>query len=387
MYKQYLTLSLTGLLLQASGVLGLQLRPPAHPLQRRADGTIDNPNPYPGCNPKKDEFCIENGKYLLPPLPVQSPGDEGDSAFMRYLDTKKFELSEWTGDLMPAECQAYIEHDGFNEADFTMYNVTYTDCSTPFVLCHSKNSGKTPSQIAVEISRIPITMRQSTSMFLVYGDMLTDRPEHTRHIAASCEHGLVVGRPEGFFITALVHEVAHSMDCTLVSPDAEPGSFGTDFTSTSTWQDAVDKDGFAVSHYGTTSYVENYADAARLVLLDNIYPKGLKAFVGNHPNMTQIKNQLDVIKKSDGGKLYDYNKDDKCDSKLKFAYPTNLVQVKRAAKTTTTADVPEPSKTPGADETNTGAANQGTDGTAKPEEKDSAGAGRARPFAFFPFFM
>lgn len=382
MYKQYLTLSFTGLLLQASGVLSYQLEPPSTPLQRRADGTVINPNPFPACNPKESENCIENGKYLLPPLPITSDADEGDAAYKKYLGTKEFVLSEWTNDLMPRECEMHLKNDGFDEADFTMYNVTFTDCTMPFVMCHSKNSPKTPSQIAVELSRVPITMRQSTSTFMVYGDKDTDNPDFKGFIGANCQNYIIVGRPHAFFINALVHEYGHALDCTLASPDAQPGGFGNTFSDTKTFQDAVDKDGFAVSHFATQAYVENYGDLTRLVLMDNIYPGGLKAFVGNHPNMTQIKNQLDVVKKSKGGKYLDYDKNDKCDLKVKLPYPTNLVQVKRAEKPTTPTDGANDGAEKGDGAANNdAAANNG--GDAKPEKKDSAGAGRARPFAFF----
>ncbi|KAM7201684.1 hypothetical protein V8F33_003233, partial [Rhypophila sp. PSN 637] len=286
-------------------------------------------DPYPYCNPKKDEFCIANGKYLLPPLPIQAPDDIGDTAFKKYLPTHEFTLSKWTNGMMPNSCYGYgIEMDKWDVADFEMYNVTFSDCEkSPFVLCYHIKAQKTPKQIATEISRLPIGMRQSTSTYMVYSDLETDNPHYDGYIGAACPDGLIVGLSEAYFITSLVHEIGHSIDCTLASPDSPPGGYGSEFSSTSTWQDAVDKDGIAVSPYGTGSYVENFGEAGRLVLMDNIYPGGLKAFAEdvNNPNITQLKNQLDAIKRSAAGKYY--NNRAECDLKIKFPFPTNLVDV------------------------------------------------------------
>ncbi|KAM7216613.1 hypothetical protein V8F06_008024, partial [Rhypophila decipiens] len=284
-------------------------------------------DPYPYCDPKKDEFCIANGKYLLPPLPIATPDDLGDTAYKKYLPTHEFTLSKWTNGMMPNSCYYWgVETDKWDVADFEMYNVTFSDCEKlPFVLCYHIKAQKDPKQIATEISRLSIGMRQSTSTYMVYSDLKTEH--YDGFIAASCPDGLIVGISEAYFITALVHEIGHSIDCTLASPGAPLGVYGSQYSNTSTWQDAVDKDGIAASAYGTGSYVENFAEAGRLVLMDNVYPGGLKAFAEDvsNPNITQLKNQLDAIQKSAAGKYF--NKGGECDLKIKFPFPTDLVDV------------------------------------------------------------
>lgn len=390
MYKPYLAASLAGFLLQSWGVLARQERPNSL-LMRREDGKVTDPNAYPYCNPKKDEFCITDGKYLLPPLPIQTPGDKGDTAYKKYLPTHGAELSKWTNGLMPKVCHELgVEMDKWNVADFEMYNVTFSDCKkSPFVMCYHTKAQKTPEQIATEISRLPAGMRQSTSTFMVYSDEESDNPEYKGFIAAACPQGIVAGISEAYFITSLIHEIGHSIDCTLASPDSFPGGFGTEFSSTSNWTDAVDKDGVSVSQYGTTSYTENFGEAGRLVLMDNIFPGGLKAFAGNHPNITQLKNQLDAIKKSPAGKYY--NEGGECDVDIQFPFPTDLVDVKRLIKDKGSGnpETSKPAESGDAPVTTTAQVAQGpapttpvTDGAAKPDTKGS-GARRLRPFFFF----
>lgn len=395
MYKQYLTLSLAGLLLQSSGVFGRQERP--RPVLVRKDGTVVNNDPYPYCNPKKDEFCITEGKYLLPQLAIQAPNDKGDTAYKKYLPTHEAELSKWTNGKMPKVCYTLgVEMDKWDVADFTMYNVTFSDCEkSPFVLCYHVKAPKTPEEIATEVSRLPIGLRQATSTFMVYSDDESDNPEYKGFIGAACPQGLIAGLSEAYFITSLIHEIGHSVDCTFASPDSFPGGFGTEFSSTSAWQDAVDKDGIAVSPYGTTSYVENFGEAGRLVLMDNIFPGGLKAFAGNHPNLTQLKNTLDAVKKSPAGKFY--KKGGECDLDIKFPYPTELVDVAKIIKEQEDAKPKTSTKPPpsGGDApiTTTAQVANGpgpttsttppvTDGAANPDTQNS-GARRLRPFFFF----
>ncbi|KAM7207201.1 hypothetical protein V8F20_002467 [Naviculisporaceae sp. PSN 640] len=392
MYKQYLVLPFAGFLLQSLGVLARQERPSSL-LTRREDGKVVDPNAYPFCNPKKDESCITEGKYLLPTLPIQYPGDKGETAYKKYLPTHDAELSKWTNGMMPKICHKLgVEMDKWDVADFEMYNVTFADCKkSPFVMCYHTKAQKTPEQIATEISRVPAGMRQSTSTFMVYSDEESDNPKYKGFIAAACPQGIVAGVSEAYFITPLLHEIGHAIDCTLASPDSFPGGFGTEFSNTSNWIDAVDEDGVSVSQYGTTSYTENFAEAGRLVVMDNIFPGGLKAFAGNHPNITQLKNQLDAVKKSPAGKYY--KEGGECDLDIKFPFPTDLVDVKRLIKEEGNGnpEESEPSKPAESDDAPATTSAQvapgpspttaATDGAAKPDTKDS-GARRLRPFFF-----
>lgn len=145
---------LTAAALVVPGVLGFQLAP---------RDAISN-DPYPFCNPATSDSCILNGKYLFPSLEFSNEGSLGNAAFLQYLPTSTFTVSPWTNNKMPQACYYWgVERDKFNPREFTMYNVTFSDCSQPFVVCYHNKAQKTISQIATEISRIPIKIRQATT--------------------------------------------------------------------------------------------------------------------------------------------------------------------------------------------------------------------------------
>jgi hypothetical protein len=159
---------------------------------------------------------------------------------------------------------------------------------------------------------------------MVYGDSETDNPLFNGYIATLAADGIIVGRSAGFFTTSLIHETGHAVDSNLVSPDApHPGS-GSAFSSTSAWHNAVAADGYAVSAYGAGSYVEDFAETGRAVLLDNVYPGGLAAWSGHNPNLTQITNQLSTFRSV--ASQY-YVTGGWCDLGKKFPFPTDLVSV------------------------------------------------------------
>ncbi|KAK3367690.1 hypothetical protein B0H63DRAFT_535732 [Podospora didyma] len=313
---------LKGFLLALS--LGASL-PSALGYQLHPRDTSSN-DPYPFCNPATNANCIVGGKYLVPQLDFSLENDVGDQAFRQYLPTHTFTLSQWTNGKMPERCYFWaVTADHWNPADFVIYNVTYSDCSIPFVMCYNVKAGKTASQVATEISRLPVKMRQSTSMYLVYGDAASDNPSYTGFMAALCGDGIIIGRSSGYFTTSLIHETGHVVDSHPL-----PGS--TEFSSTSTWHNAVIQDGYAVTAYGAGSYVEDFADTGRAVLLDAIYPGGLAGFAPNNPNLTQITHQLAAFKAVAG--QY-YVTGGSCDTGHKFPFPTSLVTV--VAPTTTTS--------------------------------------------------
>jgi len=136
------------------GVLGFQLAP---------RDAISN-DAYPFCNPATDNECILNGKYLFPTLEFSLESSLGNAAFLQYLPTSTFSLTQWTNNKMPQACYHWgAEYYKFNPREFIMYNVTFADCPQPFVVCYHSKAQKTITQIATEISRIPVKLRQSTT--------------------------------------------------------------------------------------------------------------------------------------------------------------------------------------------------------------------------------
>ena len=75
-----------------------------------------------------------------------------------------------------------------------------------------------------------------------------------------------------------------------------------------------------MSAYGAGSYVEDFPEAGRALLLYTIFPGGLGRWSGNNPDLTQIANRLRVLKSVAGDF---YKAGGTCDLSHKFP-PTSF---------------------------------------------------------------
>jgi len=141
----------------AQAVLGWQ---GLHQFSRR-----DGNEPFPFCtpNPSTPESCIVGGKYVKPDLNISDEGNPGNQAYVTYLPTHTYTLSQWTNNKIPQIVAGSIAVDGFQLADFSVYNVTYSDCASPWVIVRHSFATKTIAQLADVIGKIPAGMRQATS--------------------------------------------------------------------------------------------------------------------------------------------------------------------------------------------------------------------------------
>ncbi|KAK3331396.1 hypothetical protein B0H66DRAFT_528730 [Apodospora peruviana] len=317
---KYIALALTAT--QGLGVLAWQLDPTKSSNERA---------PYPACtrgDPETD--CIVGGKYLVPELDMGGEGSNGNKAFKDHLTPSTPTLGAvWTNNKMPEPCYRWgVTKDRWKVEDFRIYNVTYeSDCNiAPFVICWNRLSPKSAEEIAWEIGRLPAPMRQAASAFMVYGDNVDDNPDydHKGFIATLAADGLILGRSKAYFPAALVHEITHSIDSTLISPDAIHPEAGKTFSKTQDWTDAVNGDGYAISAHGAAQgYTEDFGDFGRAMLIDAIYPGHLTEFADKTANLTQISNQVAKFKQV-AGKYYKAGGN--CTASLKFPYPV-LVDV------------------------------------------------------------
>ncbi|KAK0722673.1 hypothetical protein B0T26DRAFT_870692 [Lasiosphaeria miniovina] len=283
---------------------------------------------FPACDPATSSGCIEGGKYLVPELDFGNEDGTGNNAYIKYLPNHTFTTTQWTNGQWPEICRNIsVNSDNWSAADFTVYNVTFSDCSVPYALCRHKNAPKSLNQI--EIARIPIGMRQAVATYIVYPDDTTNNPAYGGYIGTIAQSGVVVGKSTAYFATALVHETGHAVDTVLVGP--MPGVSA--FSGTQTWRAAVDSDGYAISAYGASSgYAEDFADVGRAVLLDTIFPGGLAAWSGNNQNLTQIAAQLALFK-STAGRYYVTG--GTCDLAKKYPFPSRWVSLGAPPTTTT----------------------------------------------------
>ncbi|KAK3995189.1 hypothetical protein QBC44DRAFT_389917 [Cladorrhinum sp. PSN332] len=293
-----------------------------------------NNDAYPYCNPATESQCILNGLYLFPTLEFSNENSQGNAEFLARLPDSTFTITPWTNNKIPQTCVRWsVTQYGFSINDFSVFNVTYPDCSVPFVVCYHRKAQKTISQIATEIGRMPIKIRQSTAAYLVFSNNDSDNPPaYNIFIGALSDSGLILGKSSGYFPSALVHELTHNMDGSILSPTKpNPWGTGSSFSSSFAWINASTTDGYAIAAYGTRNHGENFAEAGRALLLDAVYPGGLANFTGNNPNLTQIDNQMSAIKSV--ASAY-YTTGGSCDLSKKFPFPTSLVDVPTPTTTT-----------------------------------------------------
>ncbi|KAK0751392.1 hypothetical protein B0T18DRAFT_387525 [Schizothecium vesticola] len=272
----------------------------------------DGNDPYPFCNPATSPDCIVGGKYVKPDLNISDEPNAGNQAYLTYLPTHTYTLSQWSAGKYPEECHRTIAGDGFNPTDFTVHNVTYSDCpSSPWVICVSRLANKTPVQIATEVGRMPAGIRQATAAYVVYDENFGG--------AIGAVGGLIIGKGSYYFPTALVHEHGHAVDGDLLAPN-DPFSY----SDSAEWRNTVALDGYAATAYGSTAHAENFADIGRVVLINNVVPGGLAGLFPTNPNLTQIANQVARFQSKAGSY---YQAGTTCDLSKKYRYPSVTVTV------------------------------------------------------------
>ncbi|KAK0627371.1 hypothetical protein B0T14DRAFT_135246 [Immersiella caudata] len=299
------------------GVLGFEA---LHQFSRR-----DGDERFPFCifNPSKPEECIVGGRYVKPDLNISDEENAGNQAYVEHLPHHTYTLSQWTNNKIPSIVTGSIGVDGFQVGDFSVYNVTYSDCAnSPWVVVRHTASSKTIDQLADVIGQIPAGIRQATSTYVVY-------PESYGGFIG-CLDGYLMGKASFYFPTALVHEHGHAVDGYLVSPSPPV----TSYSDTSDWRDTVIADDYTATAYGTGSHAENFADIGRVVLINNVYPGGMLSLFPGHPNLGHISNSVALFGAVAGAY---YQKDTTCQASKKYPFPTQLVDVPVTTQPTNTA--------------------------------------------------
>jgi hypothetical protein len=68
----------------------------------------------------------------------------------QHLQGRKFDISYWDEGWIPGDCAIRSAPEGYSAADFEAFNVTYTDCDEPWVMCRHKRS-TTSAQTMAEV--------------------------------------------------------------------------------------------------------------------------------------------------------------------------------------------------------------------------------------------
>ncbi|KAL8645916.1 MAG: hypothetical protein Q9226_007083 [Calogaya cf. arnoldii] len=158
------------------------------------DQTIDRETPD-WAKEKIDKPALQTGLDYL------------DKKLFENLPTVAYEATEWLPEWIPQWCldQSSNEGHGFDPAkDIRIYDIRYTDCEMPWVVCIPNNSPMDIGGFADLFSRIPVASRSFVRHVLtVPGDS---------EAGGNVDGDLVFENLSDDDIATIIHEVGHSMD-------------------------------------------------------------------------------------------------------------------------------------------------------------------------------
>ncbi|KAI9148481.1 putative conidiation-specific protein (con-13) protein [Paramyrothecium foliicola] len=192
---------------------------------------------------------------------------------------------KWAPGWVPSACFLSLYLEDLERSDFEVYNVTYSDCPEPFVVCRHKDTPASPELIFASIGRLRARMRQWVSEFVA---IPTIRPQY----AAWQTGPVVIVQDEWWELPALmVHELVHVVDLMRLGPRSHSGGYGY-WSATGedgTWPRAVAHDGKVLTEYARTNWIESFAVAGEHQEFNSRVGGGLAAL---GPMYQEVEKQL-----------------------------------------------------------------------------------------------
>ncbi|KAI8632745.1 hypothetical protein F5Y19DRAFT_471915 [Xylariaceae sp. FL1651] len=179
-----------------------------------------------------------------------------------YLKGPNFTINHWELGYIPLECKTRGEEEGFVAADFEVFNVTYTDCDDPWIMCRHKSCTTDPVAMAdfQHEDVVAITRNASTMV------------------------------PDSFWSpVVLAGGMSHTIDLWAGIPGIAPNEL---FSQSQTWKDQYNLGSATISGYGMESWVTDLAEAGIVALYDLVVPFGVTEI---QPNWTQVHHQYATI--------------------------------------------------------------------------------------------
>ncbi|KLU87298.1 hypothetical protein MAPG_06299 [Magnaporthiopsis poae ATCC 64411] len=264
-----------------------------------------------------------SGSYSKPWLDESTVGAV-DAALLDVFPTVPSKSELWEPGLLPLNCAKYHAtfpslSPGFN---FSVYNVTYNDCDSPWVFCRHADAHRSIEDMTDMFGRLPIRMRELIRTVVAIPDAA---PEDDGWDALSTESDIVV-RPTGWELRVLAHEASHILDSHYADrtsrphyngPQAAPvggggirrwlrrhtrdwlglrklGGGGTLYSATARWREAEQRDAAVVTSYSLTSWVEHFAEMAGPGLLEAARGPGAVAALVGRDVAEKLRSQIAV---------------------------------------------------------------------------------------------
>ncbi|KAF2789224.1 hypothetical protein K505DRAFT_378362 [Melanomma pulvis-pyrius CBS 109.77] len=218
-----------------------------------------------------------NKSILQPALPDLSPG------LIANLNGSIEKIKRWDNGMINEDCKKWMTSIGAVnlKTDVEMYNITFSDCAQPWVMCRHKFASYKIDATAVAFARIPVLMRSHIRHVI----MLPATNHNGKSISNDLDNVVVMGDPT---FHEFVVGVAKSMDSHGFDRTVGP------FSKSPKWQSAFDRDTAVPNSLASLNQQENLAQLVAIALYDTHVPNGIKGVV---PQWEKIRNQYEEIEK------------------------------------------------------------------------------------------
>ncbi|KAK0726284.1 hypothetical protein B0T21DRAFT_452948 [Apiosordaria backusii] len=223
---------------------------------------------------------------LTKPL-INPPFGELGPVLQSRLRTPQYTVNKWPWGLIPLRCRAVAEQENYTPYDIEVYDVTYSDCPTKWVLCRHNQSPTSPAQFFDRVGRLPVGFRDYLRHFI----LLPSRGATHAYTYSDLGDAIILGDGHGSNAQTLyVHEIAHTVDWHHNRASTTQG-----------WLNAYNAASAVSDDYARRNQAENFAQETVIAMYDSVVtPNGIP---GVNSGWQQIAPMYQYIKNLLGDKI------------------------------------------------------------------------------------
>ncbi|KAI4192277.1 MAG: hypothetical protein LQ350_008677 [Teloschistes chrysophthalmus] len=197
-------------------------------------------------------------------------------------------VDAWGPGWIPQHCRDWVKYGGYDEKDITTYNIHYSDCEQPWVVCQHKDTKLSLNTMVDLFGKLPVLVRSHVKH-------VVNLPTKTNGYAFSQDGSIALFGIDDDGIAVFIHEAGHCIDL-------NGGYAGRILSSSQDWDDAINADSNVPDPYSGTNMVEDVAQNTVLAVYDVVVPGGYGVL---EPNWRNVYHQYGTLKQwaDDSGKL------------------------------------------------------------------------------------
>ncbi|KAL8868267.1 MAG: hypothetical protein Q9174_005100 [Haloplaca sp. 1 TL-2023] len=236
--------------------------------------------------PQPEDFRAQTIDRKTPEWAIQKIDKAALQNSLEYLDkglfarlpTVAYQATEWVQEYIPQWCldQSSNQHNGFNPAkDIKVYDIRYTDCGSPWIVCIHKDSPMDINGFAELFSRIPVASRSFVRHVLTVPG--------ASEAGANSDGDIVFENLSSDDVATIIHEVGHSLD---------KFAYGEQLSFSSDWRNKANKDKSVPNAYAASSAIEDVAESSIVATYNMLVPGG---FPSIESRWKEVRNQYETV--------------------------------------------------------------------------------------------